>query len=270
MALRKVPGALALGLFASLGAHAALYGGEHAIGGAYHALLVQIALAAALVFVVLIGALAWAQSGSSTDGKYLPPAFASGFPAFGSVIAAAGAWYVGVEAIEPHHAGAPGIALLAALAAASYAALRLAHRDNRRIRARRHRHCPHVLLIAYARVATTPARPPDRTSFIFGTSSLRASSSDHVCFTARVIARKALSLRFGGHLFRFIAALVAIAHVHSYDALDRPGARRLRRPRLSHHAYHGRSRSERRILAADDRAHPDTVRAKQLLRLRMG
>lgn len=127
MTLRKVPGCLALGLFAALTAHAALYGGTHAIGGTYHALLMQIALAATLGFVALLGALAWTQSGSSSDGSVLAARLRERLPGVGSVIAAAAAWYVGVETVEPHHAGVPGIALLAALAAASYAALRLAH-----------------------------------------------------------------------------------------------------------------------------------------------
>ncbi len=43
--LRKAPGALALGLLASLAAHAPLYGGGHAMGGTYHALILQAALA---------------------------------------------------------------------------------------------------------------------------------------------------------------------------------------------------------------------------------
>jgi hypothetical protein len=127
VALRKVPGCLALGLSASLAAHAALYGGEHAIGGAYHALLVQIALAAALGFVGLVGALAWTQSGNSTDGSVLAARLRDRLPGLGSIIAAATACYAGVETVEPHHAGVSGIALLAALAVASYAALRLAH-----------------------------------------------------------------------------------------------------------------------------------------------
>ena len=127
VALRKVPGCLALSLSASLAAHAALYGGEHAIGGAYHALLVQIALAAALGFIALVGALAWAQSGNSTDGSVLAARLRERLPGIGSVIAAASAWYAGVEAVEPHHAAVPGIALLAALALASYATLCLAH-----------------------------------------------------------------------------------------------------------------------------------------------
>jgi hypothetical protein len=125
--LRKVPGALALGLLASLAAHAALYGAEHAIGGAYHAVLLQITLAAALGFVMFVGALALTLSRNSTDGSVVAARLRERLPGVGSVIAAAAAWYVAVEAIETHHAGSPGIALFAALAASSYAALRLAH-----------------------------------------------------------------------------------------------------------------------------------------------
>jgi hypothetical protein len=124
--LRKVPGALALGLLAALCAHATLYGGSHAIGGAYHALLLQISLACTLGFLALIAAVAWSQSGSSTDGSVLAARLRERLPGIGFVIADAAGWYVAVEAIEPHHAGAPLIALLVALIAASYAALRLA------------------------------------------------------------------------------------------------------------------------------------------------
>jgi hypothetical protein len=42
-------------------------------------------------------------------------------------LAAASVWYAGVETVGPHHAGVPAIALLAAFALASYAALFLAH-----------------------------------------------------------------------------------------------------------------------------------------------
>lgn len=124
---RKVPGCLALGLFASLTAHAALWGREHVVGGGYHGLLMRIALAAALGFLALVGAVAWTQSGNSTDGSVLAVRLRERLPGIGSVIAAAATWYVGVEALEPHHAGTPGIAQLVALVAASYVALRLAH-----------------------------------------------------------------------------------------------------------------------------------------------
>lgn len=126
MDLRKALGPLALGLFASLVAHAALYGGQHGVGGAYHPLLMQLTLAAAIGFVASLGALAWLQSGSLTDGSVLAGRLRQRLPGVGSVIAAAASWYVGVEAIEPHHAHAPAIALLAALAAASYVTLHLA------------------------------------------------------------------------------------------------------------------------------------------------
>jgi hypothetical protein len=125
--LHKVPGVFVTGLFASLAAHAALYGGEHAVGGAYNALLVQLALAAAIGFVALLGALAWTQSGNSTDGSIVAARLRERLPNLTSLLAAAAAWYAGIERVEPHHTGAPGIALLVALAAASYAALRLAH-----------------------------------------------------------------------------------------------------------------------------------------------
>jgi hypothetical protein len=125
--LRKVPGALALGLVASLGAHAALYGGGHTLGGAYHALILEMAFAATLGFVALVAGLAWAQSGSSTDGSVLAARLRERLPGAGGVIAAAAAWYTTIEGIEAHHAGAPIVALLVALAAASYAVLHLAH-----------------------------------------------------------------------------------------------------------------------------------------------
>lgn len=124
--LRKIPGCLALGSFAALAAHAALYGGEHAIGGIYQVVLVQVALAAALGFVVFFGALAWTQSERVTDGSVLACRLRERLPGVGSVAAAAVAWYAAIETVEPQHAGVPEIALLAAIAVASYAALRLA------------------------------------------------------------------------------------------------------------------------------------------------
>ena len=124
--LRKIPAGLALGLFASLTAHVALYGGQHAVGGAYHALLMQISSAAVLTFIAMLGALAWSQSRHLADGRALAASLRERLPGLGTVVTSAAAWYAGVEAIEPHHAGAAGFALVAALCAASYAVLRLA------------------------------------------------------------------------------------------------------------------------------------------------
>lgn len=125
--LRKVPGFLTLGLLASLTAHAALFGGRHAVGGAYHAIVLPIALAAALGFVAFVAALAWTQSRSATDGSILAARLRERLPNVASVIAASAILYVAVEAVEPHHAGAPALVLLAVLATASYVVLRLAH-----------------------------------------------------------------------------------------------------------------------------------------------
>jgi hypothetical protein len=122
--LRKVPGCIVLGLLAAMAAHAALY--QHAMGGAYHALVLQIAQTAALGFVALVGALAWTQSESAPDGSVLAARLCERLPGVGSVVASAAALYLAIEAIEPHHAGAPVIALLGALAAASYVVLHLA------------------------------------------------------------------------------------------------------------------------------------------------
>ncbi len=124
--LRKIPAGLALGLLASLTAHVALYGRQHAVGGAYHALLMQISAAAALAFIALLGAVAWRQSRHLAGSRALAASLRERLPGLGTVVTSAAAWYAGVEAIEPHHAGASGFALVAALAAASYAVLRLA------------------------------------------------------------------------------------------------------------------------------------------------
>ena len=125
--LRKVPGALALGLLASLAAHAALYGGEHAMGGGYHALLMQAALAAALSLLLFFGALAWTEVGRAPRRQRLgrpaarTPAHAGSASCLprrcGTALA---------EAVEPHHAGASPIAVLVALAVAAWLVLRLA------------------------------------------------------------------------------------------------------------------------------------------------
>lgn len=124
--LRKIPAGLALGLIASLIAHVALYGRQHAVGGTYHALLMQISSTAVLAFIALLGALAWSQSRNLADGRALATFLRERLPSLGTVVTSGAAWYAGVEAIEPHHAGASGFALLAALGAASYALLHLA------------------------------------------------------------------------------------------------------------------------------------------------
>ncbi|MBV8066708.1 MAG: hypothetical protein JO113_01940 [Candidatus Eremiobacteraeota bacterium] len=125
MTLRKVPGALALGLLASLAAHAGIYGGEHAMGGAYHELIVQLTLAGGISLLVFFAALAWGES-AAADGSVLAARLRERLPGLGAVFAAAALCYIASEALEPHHAAAPPIAALLALAAAAWLVLRLA------------------------------------------------------------------------------------------------------------------------------------------------
>jgi hypothetical protein len=124
--LRKVPGALALGLLASLAAHASLYGVGHAMGGAYHALILQAALAATLSLAFFFGALAWTESGGGAVGSVLAARLRERLPPLAGILLAATAWYGAAEAVEPHHASALPIAVLVALALAAWLVLRLA------------------------------------------------------------------------------------------------------------------------------------------------
>jgi len=120
VSLRKVPGALALGLLASLGAHTALYGGDHAIGGGYHALLVQVAVGGVLSLLVGLAALAWSASRLTGDGTILATRLNERLPGLAALGTAAAFWFGVAEAIEPHHAGAAPLAILLALAAVAW------------------------------------------------------------------------------------------------------------------------------------------------------
>jgi hypothetical protein len=116
---------LALGLLASLAAHGALYRGEHAMGGAYHSLLVQIAAALSVGLLAFFGALAWSSS-SAASGSILAARLRDRLPNFFSVLASGASWYAAAEAIEPHHVCASPLVVVVVLAAAAWVVLRLA------------------------------------------------------------------------------------------------------------------------------------------------
>jgi hypothetical protein len=118
--LRKVPGALALGLLASLAAHAVLYGGEHAMGGGYHALFLQAAITGVLGLLVGFGALAWSGAGGTADGSILAARLSSRLPGGAAILASASLWFVVGEGVEPHHAGAAPWLMVLCLTAASW------------------------------------------------------------------------------------------------------------------------------------------------------
>jgi hypothetical protein len=118
--LRKVPAALALGLLASMLAHGGLYGGEHAMGGGYHAALVQMALAGAVGLFLFFGLLAASGKNAVVDGSVLAARLLERLPGYGSLCIAAGAWYGVAECLEPQHAAASLLAVPLLLAAASW------------------------------------------------------------------------------------------------------------------------------------------------------
>ncbi len=120
MTLRKVPAALALGLLASILAHGGLYGGEHAMGGSYHALLLQAALAGGVGLLVFFGLLAASGAGATLNGSVLAARLVERLPGYGSLLIAAGGWYGVAECLEPHHASASLLAVPLSLAATSW------------------------------------------------------------------------------------------------------------------------------------------------------
>lgn len=150
MTLRKVPGALVLGLLASLVAHAALYGAEHAMAGGYHALLVQAAIAGAIGFLMTFGAIAWSAAGSIPDGSVLAARLTERLPDFAVVGATAAGWLALAEAVEPHHASAPAVVMVACLVLASWLVQRFARSIVEALAS---------LAIAISRPAFTPRTP---------------------------------------------------------------------------------------------------------------
>lgn len=117
--LRKVPGALALGLLASLVAHGALYGGEHAMGGSYHAWLLQAALAGGIAMLSGFVLLAWSGARTTLSGSVLAARLSERLPGTVPLFGATACWYVLAEIAEPHHAG---VSLLSSALALTIAA----------------------------------------------------------------------------------------------------------------------------------------------------
>jgi hypothetical protein len=123
---REFPGALILGLLASLAAHTVIYGGEHSMGGEYNALLVQTAIVATLGMLVGVGALAWSAGRRTLDGSILAARLSSVLPSPLLVVAAASVWFGIAEAMEPHHTGASSLAIVLCLLLAACLARALA------------------------------------------------------------------------------------------------------------------------------------------------
>ena len=126
MTLRKVPGILTLGLLASLAAHAALFRGEHAMGGEYHTILLQLALGGALCLLAFFGALAWTGSKGTADGSVAAARLRARLPGAGAIFTSTVLWFAVAEAAEPHHASASSVFTALALAGTTWLVSRLA------------------------------------------------------------------------------------------------------------------------------------------------
>jgi hypothetical protein len=114
------------------------------MGGPYHALLAQGAIAACVSLLAFFGALAWGESGGTAEGSVLAARLRDRLPGLFSILTAAGLWFAAAEAIEPHHAPASPILALISLAAAAWVVLRLAR----------------AIVGALARAAIFMLRPP--------------------------------------------------------------------------------------------------------------
>ena len=100
---RQLPGLAILGLLASLIAHAASYGGNHELGGAYHATLELLALVGAGAFAASIGAFAWLGARRYAEGSILAAALRPLVPSPGALAVSAGLWFGLIESLEPEH-----------------------------------------------------------------------------------------------------------------------------------------------------------------------
>lgn len=126
MTLRGIPGAVVLGLLASLVAHSALYGGTHAMGGAYHGWLLELAVAGCFGLLASFAALAWTGSCAVLDGSVLATRLSERLPGGWWVFAAGSLWFTLGERIEPHHADAGSLVSLVVLAVAAWGVFALA------------------------------------------------------------------------------------------------------------------------------------------------
>lgn len=96
------------------------------MGGAYHSLLLQIALGGGLSLLVFFSGLALNESGGAADGSIVAARLRDRLPRITAVLAAAAAWYAVAEGIEHHHAGPSPLLALLILAAVAWIVLRFA------------------------------------------------------------------------------------------------------------------------------------------------
>jgi hypothetical protein len=120
MKLREFPGALALGLLASLIAHTALFGGEHQLGGAYQAAIFTMVSSAVGGLLVGFAALAWLGARHTADGSILASRLGQRLPGLAPLLATTALCFALCERLEPEHAARGLLPLVVALAVAAW------------------------------------------------------------------------------------------------------------------------------------------------------
>lgn len=121
MSLRQLPGALILGLLASLIAHTAGFGSSHTEAGAYHELLSTLAFAGAGGLLVAAICAAFGHCGRCVQGSILASRLCSWIPGTGAVALAGGIWFSFIESLERGHGPASFISIALAMLVAALA-----------------------------------------------------------------------------------------------------------------------------------------------------
>lgn len=118
--LRGLPGALALGLLASVLGHMAGYGNEHTMGGAYHGMLLVLADVGVGSFLLAAAAVAVAGAGRATEGSILAARLADWVPDVPMLALATVGWFSITEAVEGTHPRGDTILVVLALVVAMF------------------------------------------------------------------------------------------------------------------------------------------------------
>ncbi len=147
MSLRQLPGALILGLLASLAAHAAGFGEGHTEAGAYHNVLSILAFAGAGGALVAAVCAAFGNLGTCAQGTILAARLCTWIPGSGAVALAGGVWFSFIESLEPAHGPASFFIIALAMLLAALTLRGLAVLTARLLA---------TCAIAIARIATAP------------------------------------------------------------------------------------------------------------------
>ena len=102
-ALPSAPASLVFGLPAALLAHLMAFGRQHLVGGDYHALFLQLALALATASAATFAALALGDARLTPSGSVLAARLRARAPSWTSLPVCAIGWFVALESAETAH-----------------------------------------------------------------------------------------------------------------------------------------------------------------------